>query len=134
MSETLLASAFDPFAYRGRLKKIVDGDTYELEVDLGFNTTRTVTVRADGIDTAETWFTDEDSEEYRRGQIHEDFVTHWFAIAEEDHDGEWPLIVDTRKNDGKGKYGRYLAEVVRQCDGREVTADLEEEFGEEVVY
>lgn len=128
-----LDPAFDPYKYRAKLTHIVDGDTYDFEVDLGFRTTKEIRVRPLDVDTAETWFVSHDSEEYERGVIHTEFVEEWFEEAREEYDGKWPFVVDTKK-DETGKYGRWLAYIYRKSDGEEVTEALIEEFGEEVVY
>lgn len=42
-----------PYTYKARLKRAIDGDTYELDVDLGFEISHEVTVRLHGIDCPE---------------------------------------------------------------------------------
>jgi len=43
------------YTYKAKIFNIVDGDTYDAIVDLGFNVSITVRLRLDGIDTPETW-------------------------------------------------------------------------------
>lgn len=92
------------WVYKAECLNVVDGDTYDLRVDLGFNTTKDIRVRLSGVDTNETYGVPKESEEYRRGAEQTRFVTEWFNDSDE-------LIVKTVK-DSKGKYGRYLADVV----------------------
>lgn len=41
------------YRYRAGLVRVIDGDTYELDVDLGFYVHRILTVRLQGVDTYE---------------------------------------------------------------------------------
>lgn len=115
----------DSWEFPARLDRVVDGDTFDLEVDVGFNMRRTVRVRLFGVDTAEVNVS-RDSDEYRRGQEHKAFVEQWFMF-EGTADTEWPLDVVTLKD--KGKYGRYIA-VIRGPGGESLTKALTEEFEE----
>jgi len=77
-----------------------DGDTIDLNVDLGFNINVTIRVRLLGVDTPELRGVDE--AEKTRGQRAKDFTCQFLS-------GE-DVIVKTYK-DKKGKYGRWLAEL-----------------------
>lgn len=126
-----------PWLYRARLERVVDGDTLDLTLDLGFRITRKARVRLKDVDTAEIWGVQQDSQEYRQGKVHKAFVTGWLHEAEERVDGEWPLITRTYR-DRTGKFGRYLADVIRseehapRADPVTLTDALTEEFGEGV--
>ena len=102
--------------YRANAVHVVDGDTIDVEVDLGFYITREVRLRLADVDTHETYGVSHDSEEYRKGKRETEFVGEWIDEAT----GEYPLIVRTEK---KGKYGRYIARVERAEDG-EVLNDI----------
>jgi len=41
------------YRYRATLNRVIDGDTYVLDVDLGFRITAAITVRVRGVDTPE---------------------------------------------------------------------------------
>ena len=41
------------YTYRAKLVKVVDGDTVDLDVDLGFHTTLRIRGRLIGVDTPE---------------------------------------------------------------------------------
>lgn len=108
--------------------RIIDADTLELTIDLGFYTHKPEqTIRLLDVNAHETWFVEHDSEEYRRGMEEKQFVSDWIEIAEQMWTGEWPLIVHTEK-DERGKYGRYLGYIERKFDGEELTERLLEEF------
>lgn len=44
---------FEPYQYRATCARVVDGDTYHLDVDLGFHAGITIPVRLRGVDTPE---------------------------------------------------------------------------------
>jgi micrococcal nuclease len=122
----------DIWQYRARVERVVDGDTLDLGIDLGFGVSLTgdeARVRLRGIDTAETFGVPKDSEEYATGQRHKAFVEEWVAGTD---DREWPVFVETAKDDQRGKYGRWLAVVQRRADGAVLNDDLVTEFGDEV--
>jgi len=122
----------DIWQYRARVERVVDGDTLDLGIDLGFGVSLTgdeARVRLRGIDTAETFGVPKDSEEYTTGQRHKAFVEEWVADTD---DQEWPVFVETAKDDQRGKYGRWLAVVQRRIDGAVLNDDLVTEFGDEV--
>lgn len=114
---------------------VLDGDTYDVVVDLGFRTLQRIRIRALGIDTAEIFGSAEGSDEYVRGVEQRDWVRTWMAETPstaadvEGHDPEWPLTLRTRKE--TGKYGRWRAEVY-DAEGASLTEALVDAFGEEV--
>lgn len=107
---------------------VVDGDTLHLIVDLGFDVLRKVTLRIDGIDTAEIHFVSHDSEEYEIGMEQTEFVDDWVQEVQESHDGEFPFIVRSRT--WSGKYGRSIGDVQRKDNGEWITDALIEEWPE----
>lgn len=118
--------------YRADIERVVDGDTLDLEIDLGFGILLTgdeARVRLLDIDTAEIYGSAKGSEEYEAGQRHKTFVEEWISAA---GDEEWPLFVETQKDDERGKYGRWLATIIRRSDDAVLNEDLVEEFGDEV--
>jgi micrococcal nuclease len=108
------------YEYSAELERVVDGDTYDLTVDLGFNVYKEIRVRMLGIDTAETYGVEKESEEYQKGIEQKRFVEEWFSDSAD-------IVVKTEKND-KGKYGRWLARVYNQ-DAVCLNDQLEQEFG-----
>ncbi len=122
----------DLWQYRANIERVVDGDTLDLKMDLGFGVTLTgdeARVRLRNVDTAEMYGVSRDSEEYAAGQRHKQFVEEWIAQGGE---GEWPFFVQTWKDDERGKYGRWLAVIVRRSDGAVLNDDLVAEFGDTV--
>lgn len=102
------------------VSRVVDGDTYDIIVDLGFNIAHKIRVRLLGVDTPEVYGIKHDDPEYKRGVAASDFVKQRLR------DGT-PVTLRTVK-DKKGKYGRYLAEVFyRSDDGTELS------IGDEII-
>jgi len=116
------------YEYQSTVINVVDGDTIDVRVDLGFRIHREIRLRLIGIDTHETYGVERDSEEYRRGIEETEFVESWIESGHVG-DREWPFIIRTEKT---GKYGRYLAEIERKADGGSLNEDLLAEFGDEI--
>lgn len=83
------------FEYSARLVRIVDADTVELDVDLGFRVSQRMVVRLAHIDAVE-----------RRDPRHK-AALDWLRFQ---MSGSSALRIKTQK-DSREKYGRYLAEV-----------------------
>jgi len=91
------------YEYRARITRIVDGDTFLCNVDLGFGIIKKgEKIRLANVDTPETY---KPCNKYERehGQRAKAFV----ADLIQDRD----VIIRTKK-DRKGKYGRLIADVV----------------------
>ena len=78
------------------INKIVDGDTIDVTIDLGFGISSKQRVRLKGVDAAETRTLD--LVEKKRG-----LQAKLWLERELSHEGEW--IIETHKED---KYGRIL--------------------------
>lgn len=104
---------------------VVDGDTYDLEIDCGFFTSRRIRVRAIGIDTNEIYGRTSEAE-YNLGIEQKEFVEDWFKEAREQWDDEWPVLVRTEQ--AKGKYGRWMADIERRSDGSVLREALVDEW------
>jgi micrococcal nuclease len=91
------------FQYYARLVKVVDGDTLDMEVDLGFGITRVDRFRLYGLNAPEM--------STPEGKIAKAWVITQLAerLAPFVND-PFPLTVRTYK-DKQEKYGRYLATV-----------------------
>lgn len=105
------------YEYNAELDRVVDGDTQDFTVDLGFHTYTKIRVRLSGVDTHETYGVSHDSEEFRLGTIEKEFVEEWFEDADE-------CFIETEST---GKYGRWLAEVYNES-GESLNVALIEEF------
>jgi len=87
------------YRYTAIVRRVYDGDTITVDIDLGFNVWwRDVSLRLYGIDTPEIR-----GEEREEGLRSKQFVVDRLPIGEE-------IIIETVK-DKKEKYGRYLAVV-----------------------
>ena len=106
--------------------KVVDGDTIDVDIDLGFGVTlRDERVRIMGIDTPESRTRDRVEDlfgEAAKARLKELMKDGGKLITTEDRKGE----------DMKGKFGRILGDF-RVADGRKVTDILIEE-GHAVAY
>jgi micrococcal nuclease len=88
------------YNYKAKVLKIIDGDTIDVVIDLGFNLSITQTVRFSEIDTPELHKTKNPLEK-TAGIIVKQFLENVILNKE--------IFVKTIKYDDK--YGRYLAEV-----------------------
>lgn len=87
------------YNYKVKNYQVVDGDTVDLELELGFSITVKERFRLLGINTPET--RTRDKEEKARGLAAKEFL-------QEVLDDAVSVMVETAKNK-RGKYGRYLA-------------------------
>ena len=97
---------------------IVDGDTLDVTVDLGFNITHKIRVRLYGINTPES--RTRDLEEKARGLESKKYFTKIVTKWVEDDS----LFVKTEK---KGKYGRYLGILFNPADSPTLNDHMIEE-------
>ena len=94
------------YTYKANVKRVIDGDTFDVIIDLGFDTFKSTKIRLDGIDVCET--------SLRRG-----------AGKAEKIDGKLLksiLVKDLVKNvivtsKSKGKFGRWLSDVYIKVTG-----------------
>lgn len=91
------------YAYHARCVRVIDGDTVELDVDLGFEIRFLQRFRIVGIDTPEIFGVRKDSSEYAAGMAAKLRVEE--LILGKD------LEVETER-DRTDKYGRYLGRIV----------------------
>lgn len=115
---------FPPTWYRARPLNVVDGDTIDVEIDVGFHSVRTERLRILGVNTPELHA--KDPAVRAAAQVAKDFTTNWLATAAaslgpmamdpsgKDRPLGWSLMVRTEKTDA---FGRYLAQVMRDIQG-----------------
>lgn len=89
------------FFYRAKVEKVIDGDTMDLLVDLGFDVHHRVRVRLHGINTPESRTSD--LREKELGLKAKSFAEDWTVRHRE-------VYIQTVK-DKKEKFGRILAKV-----------------------
>lgn len=107
------------YRYPAAVDRVVDGDTYDVSLDLGFGVFKEVRVRLRNVDTDEIYGVPEESDEFERGTEQMEFVEKVLETGEE-------IIVQTYKGDEKGKYGRWLADV--EVDGITIAEQLKSKF------
>jgi len=90
--------------------RIVDGDTIDVTIDLGFDILHKTRVRLWGINTPET--RTRDLEEKKRGYAASERLTELLDDVTTVHGDE--LLLKTKE---KGKYGRYLGVLYRREAG-----------------
>ena len=94
------------FEYKCKMVKVVDGDTVDVDIDLGFGVwLRKQRIRLYGIDTPESRTSDDVEKVY--GLAAKDFLIKWTNAGD--------LTLKTFK-DGKGKFGRILGELWRTTE------------------
>ena len=89
------------YEYKCKMVKVVDGDTIDVDIDLGFGVwMRNQRIRMLGIDTPES--RTRDLEEKKYGLAAKDFLIKWTNAG--------GLTLKTHKDD-RGKFGRILGEI-----------------------
>tara|TARA_Y100001951_G_scaffold56511_1_gene44758 strand:+ start:40 stop:462 length:423 start_codon:yes stop_codon:yes gene_type:complete len=91
------------YEYSCKVKRVVDGDTVDVVLDLGFDVSYSTRVRLYGIDTPESRTRNKD--EKARGKMAGAFLKEAIESGEK-------VVIQTKLKDSKGKYGRVLGEVV----------------------
>ncbi len=90
------------YQYKAKILKVLDGDTVDVDLDLGFNIIlANQRVRMAGIDTPESRTTD--SEEKVRGQLSKKKLSEKLPV------GSWVKIETQKSNSNDDKFGRILA-------------------------
>ena len=90
----------DPYIYRIReIHKVVDGDTIDADIDLGFDISLTNRIRLAGVDTPESRTADANEKKY--GLDSKDWLKHRLEFAKD-------IIIKTELPDSTEKYGRII--------------------------
>jgi micrococcal nuclease len=85
--------------YVKKVTKVVDGDTIDVEIDLGFDISFSSRVRLAGIDTPESRTTD---------KIEKTLGLEAKAYLKHEIDAAKTVVIKTEKMDSSEKYGRIL--------------------------
>jgi micrococcal nuclease len=96
------------YKYGAKLLRVVDGDTADVMIDLGFSTWVKARLRFKGVDTWEK--RTRNLEEKAKGIAASKFTQKHMEM----NDGKFVI-----QSYGKGKYGRILAEIFIDIDGEE---------------
>ena len=91
------------YEYGCTVTRVVDGDTIDVILDLGFSVLHKCRVRLYGIDTPESRTRNKD--EKARGKLAAKFL-------EDSVNNGKQVILRSKLKDSKGKYGRVLGEVI----------------------
>ena len=91
----------DKYIYRGKLDRVIDGDTIDAMIDVGFDIWVKKRIRYIGIDTWES--RTRDLEEKKLGLAAKAYVKD---LLENSDEGKFSII-----SHGTGKYGRVLGEL-----------------------
>ena len=90
------------YEYKCKIRKVVDGDTVDVDIDLGFGVwLRKQRVRLVGIDTPESRTSDVQEKFF--GQRAKAFLEKWVTAGD--------VTLRTKTYDAKGKFGRILGEL-----------------------
>ena len=98
------------YKYGAKRLRVVDGDTADVMIDLGFSTWVKARLRFKGVDTWEK--RTRDLEEKKKGIAASEFTKKHLEL----NDGKFVI-----QSYGKGKYGRVLAEIFVNIDGEETS-------------
>ena len=106
----------DKFIYNATLVRIVDGDTCDAMIDLGFDTWVKKRIRFVGVDTWES--RTRNLEEKKKGLEAKAYTK---KMLEESNEGKFTL-----KSHGLGKYGRVLGEIFLKGEEQSLNELLKE--------
>jgi len=101
LQDSLTVHPADLYFYKARIIRIIDGDTVEAIIDLGFNISITEKFRFAGFDAGETTWRAENDAEKVHGEMATSLVTNLILDKE--------VILITEKS---GKYGRWIADII----------------------
>ena len=104
------------YGYSCKLERVVDGDTCDALIDLGFNTWAKRRIRFKGVDCWESRTRDLD--EKKKGLAAKAYVKD---LLENSDDGKFSII-----SHGVGKYGRVLGELFVKGHEKSVNELLKE--------
>ena len=103
------------YEYACEVKRVVDGDTIDVVLDLGFDILHKSRVRLYGIDTPESRTRNLD--EKARGKMAGAFLKDAIEKGEK-------VVIQTKLKDSRGKFGRVLGDVI--VDGVNINKALVE--------
>tara|TARA_R100001369_G_scaffold60573_1_gene87402 strand:+ start:494 stop:916 length:423 start_codon:yes stop_codon:yes gene_type:complete len=101
------------YEYSCTVERVVDGDTVDVVLDLGFNILHKCRVRLFGIDTPESRTRNLD--EKARGKMAAAFLENAINSGKK-------IVIQTKLKDSRGKFGRVLGDVV--VDGININQEM----------
>jgi|TARA_R110000824_G_scaffold397142_1_gene599597 micrococcal nuclease len=105
------------YEYTCKVERVVDGDTCDVVLDLGFNILHKCRVRLFGIDTPESRTRDLD--EKARGILAKNYLKDAIETGKK-------VVIQTKLKDSKGKFGRVLGDVV--VDGININQSMIDDY------
>jgi micrococcal nuclease len=97
------------YEYRTKVSRVVDGDTVDVDIDLGFGVwMKKERIRLLGIDTPESRTRDKEEKKY--GLAAKEFLKKALGTS--------PILKTTK--DGKGKFGRILGEFIVEVEDNRI--------------
>ena len=111
------------FEYESKVKRVVDGDTVDAYIDLGFNVHVDKRIRFMGIDTPESRTRDLTEKRYGLGAKH-----RLIEILEENDN------IFVLKSHGTGKFGRVLGELFHHHESEISINEMLIDEGHAVAY
>jgi len=94
---------------------VVDGDTIDMDVDLGFFVGARIRFRLKGVDTPEIYRQKHDSEEYIMGMKAKEHVEERYR-----QNGNECMVVSTKT----GAYGRWIGDIYFRDSDTSLSQDL----------
>lgn len=107
------------FYYKAKLRKIIDGDTVDMYVNLGMGFFANARIRLLGVDAPEIFKVKKESEEFKQGQIAKLEVKKWFNSGYEIY--KLGIV-------GRDLYGRWLGEIWDNEDCMSLNECLKKKF------
>ena len=104
------------YKYKAKLKRVVDGDTCDAYIDLGFDVSIMKRIRFMGVDTWES--RTKDLKEKKKGLAAKEYTKDML----EKNEGEFII-----KSHGVGKYGRVLGEIFIEGEDKSLNELLKDE-------
>jgi micrococcal nuclease len=92
------------YQYKAIITKVIDGDTVDVDIDLGFEVwLRNQRIRLYGIDTPESRTSDKVEKVF--GNLAKSKILEFCPVGSS-------IILQTKTDDSRGKYGRILGELI----------------------
>jgi micrococcal nuclease len=98
-----------PYEYYGSVSRVVDGDTFDINLQLGFNVNISERIRMAGIDTPES--RTRNKAEKKLGLASKARLKELLALAQPLKRGRKKMVLVKTSKQAKGKFGRILGEI-----------------------
>lgn len=100
------------WVFRAKVKRVIDGDTVDVDIDQGMHAVRSERIRLLLVDTPELRGARADP---KAAIDAKNFTEAWCAAHQGHAESDvWPFIIETQKSDA---FGRYLAAIWCPEDG-----------------